>query len=815
MRLIKSCVALALLCTAIALADGERQDGRLLRRLEWTAPHGELPGTYAEYIRARPQFPAVFTAEVAAAPPSAAGAAVRDSATHLAILVDTALYDAIQPALSAYVTDLVAEGNSASVTTVTGGTPADIKAWVQAQLLAGSNGVLFIGDVTAAWAEVSGDVFPSDLYYMDLDGFWQDADQDGDFETHSAGAGDEGPEIYVARLYAHSLTYDDEAALVNAYFAKAHQYRVGTLTQPWRGLEYVDEDWFDMDVSLGLVYDDVARFDYGYYTTAADYLAQMDLGQHFVQVCAHSYSGGHHFGLRPTESATYAHVYIFSPVLRMARLKLGSDDGIKVWWNGANVLTRDVYQGWIADQFIVNLSLMAGWNRLLCKISQGGGAYQFSARLTDTAGADLPDLQYQLNNPGTHGTEAPFVRGWLLNGFHQDSPDNFWDYLTTNYLGVNEGGLNPQAGDVMGGHTWTSTGSTGPYVDLDAFSGGADYGVVYAFARVSADTAKSCQLWLGYDDGARVWLNGTQVLYDNRYGGYTGDMTKIDVTLNAGVNRLVVKVSEWMGSHGFSARFAHADGTAVTGLTYDPAPPTVSFIGTWLLSGPHLNPDQATRLSYDYLGGENSVMPSAGDGTPGGAWTPAYGSGQPFDLGLFYDSDGGWVFTEDVLNRDPPALFYNLFACGPGRFTDENYLAGAYIFGTTYGLITVASSKSGSMLNFADFTAPLGAGESVGAAFQSWFDAQAPFELWEREWYYGMVLNGDPTLRPTALARRGDLNCDRAVGFGDINAFVLRLSNPAGYAAAYPACPDVNGDVNGNGSVGFDDINPFVALLTD
>ena len=40
--------------------------------------------------------------------------------------------------------------------------------------------------------------------------------------------------------------------------------------------------------------ENISRFDYGYYTTASDYLDQMDLGQNFVQVCAHSYSGGHH-----------------------------------------------------------------------------------------------------------------------------------------------------------------------------------------------------------------------------------------------------------------------------------------------------------------------------------------------------------------------------------------------------------------------------------------------------------------------------------------------------------------------------------------
>ena len=59
----------------------------------------------------------------------------------------------------------------------------------------------------------------------------------------------------------------------------------------------------------------------------------------------------------------------------------------------------------------------------------------------------------------------------------------------------------------------------------------------------------------------------------------------------------------------------------------------------------------------------------------------------------------------------------------------------------------------------------------------------------------------------------GDLNCDGTVDFNDINPFVLALTDPAGYAAAFPNCDRLNADVNADGVVDFDDINPFVALL--
>jgi hypothetical protein len=61
----------------------------------------------------------------------------------------------------------------------------------------------------------------------------------------------------------------------------------------------------------------------------------------------------------------------------------------------------------------------------------------------------------------------------------------------------------------------------------------------------------------------------------------------------------------------------------------------------------------------------------------------------------------------------------------------------------------------------------------------------------------------------------GDLNCDGAVDFGDINPFVLYLSNFSSWQAAYPGCPAENGDISGDGTYpSFADINPFVALLS-
>jgi hypothetical protein len=112
-----------------------------------------------------------------------------------------------------------------------------------------------------------------------------------------------------------------------------------------------------------------------------------------------------------------------------------------------------------------------------------------------------------------------------------------------------------------------------------------------------------------------------------------------------------------------------------------------------------------------------------------------------------------WVPNTYLRDVNPPnAYFYNLFACSNARFTQPDYMAGWYLFdkaggSACNGLAAVGSTKTGSMLAFENFYAPMGAGKCVGDAFVAWWQALgAEHDLGERQWYYGMVLLGDPTL---------------------------------------------------------------------
>lgn len=61
--------------------------------------------------------------------------------------------------------------------------------------------------------------------------------------------------------------------------------------------------------------------------------------------------------------------------------------------------------------------------------------------------------------------------------------------------------------------------------------------------------------------------------------------------------------------------------------------------------------------------------------------------------------------------------------------------------------------------------------------------------------------------------RRGDLNCDDAINFRDIDAFVAALGGDATYGVAFPNCHRELADLDRDGEVTFKDINPFVARL--
>jgi hypothetical protein len=133
-------------------------------------------------------------------------------------------------------------------------------------------------------------------------------------------------------------------------------------------------------------------------------------------------------------------------------------------------------------------------------------------------------------------------------------------------------------------------------------------------------------------------------------------------------------------------------------------------------------------------------------------WIALMSHSWPGGHGMYFHNRDSmdWFYATSIPSLDPHANFYNLFACSNVRFVENGYCGGYYVFRTSDGLGAIGSAKTGSMLQFADFYAPLGQGTSLGEAFRQWFEAQLVdgCEGGERAWFYGMCLIADGTLKP-------------------------------------------------------------------
>lgn len=213
----------------------------------------------------------------------------------LLILVDKAVYPAVAHSIRQYVLDVGRDGYWATIHVVSGGTPANIRAYIRRRRPVG---VLLVGAIPVPWFELDNDFhgvhseFPCDLYYMDTNGIWHDPDGDGKFSSHS---GNIDPEIWVGRLWTPTANGND-ATLINDYFARNHKFRLGMLGHAHSALAYVDDDWRGFD---DCAFDEmfpasvITKYTDPHKTDADLYKAEVNSLRSWVQLCAHSWTHGH------------------------------------------------------------------------------------------------------------------------------------------------------------------------------------------------------------------------------------------------------------------------------------------------------------------------------------------------------------------------------------------------------------------------------------------------------------------------------------------------------------------------------------------
>ncbi|PKK83876.1 MAG: hypothetical protein CVT49_06390 [candidate division Zixibacteria bacterium HGW-Zixibacteria-1] len=280
----------------------------------WPAHIGGHPTGFAEW-RAITGDPGPFLVDLV----KRSSSAVKGDAGTFCIFVNNSLYPLIQGSLDTYISDLNIDGYEVKLYQTSGGTVQNFRQFLIDEYNDGMVGYNLIGDFPVPWYETncweSYDSFPIDLYYMDLDGIWQDTDANGLFDSHT---GDLGPEVWMGRLTASPMTLygATEAGLINNYFAKNHSYRTGQHFLSNRGLAYIDDDWAYWDLewggAVGMVYDSMVIISDGAATIATDYEHRLTENYESILLCAHSWPNGHSFkiGDQWTGGDTYVHEVI-------------------------------------------------------------------------------------------------------------------------------------------------------------------------------------------------------------------------------------------------------------------------------------------------------------------------------------------------------------------------------------------------------------------------------------------------------------------------------------------------------------------------
>lgn len=219
------------------------------------------------------------------------------------VFVNSTIYDDIKDSLDQYRQDLMNSGfEDAIILNWSESNASCIRETLQ-QFYSNNSlaGALLIGDLPAAefemFTEWDYERFPTDLYYMDLDGDWIDNDNDGVYDEHT-GKMKVTPEIWVGRIKASNLG-GDEVSLINNYFNKNHDYRNDMPSPPGRALIYIDDDWVNFarmdENSLKLLYNETTVVTDEATTNANDYKERLRQGYEWVHLRSHGTWNRHQF----------------------------------------------------------------------------------------------------------------------------------------------------------------------------------------------------------------------------------------------------------------------------------------------------------------------------------------------------------------------------------------------------------------------------------------------------------------------------------------------------------------------------------------
>ncbi len=162
-----------------------------------------------------------------------------------------------------------------------------------------------------------------------------------------------------------------------------------------------------------------------------------------------------------------------------------------------------------------------------------------------------------------------FLTGWLICGpftlADEKLPPGKTSRLDVDFLSDvgGETSVQPKIGDQVktpDGRTvaWQFVEAENDVVDLAKLLGENPSSVAYAYCEVASPEARQTALLIGSNDGVKVYLNGHRVYVHRQGRGLTIDEDTVPIQLQAGTNRILLKIDQLGASWGFAVRLLGA-----------------------------------------------------------------------------------------------------------------------------------------------------------------------------------------------------------------------------------------------------------------